>query len=352
MTLSVGNIKLCVTGYTIKVKEGNKMSTIRDVAKYANVSVATVSRVLNKKGYVSKEAEEVVLKAIEDLDYRPNAVARTLYNKSSRMIALITPDITNPYFPELARAIEDVSLSYGYTVVLCNTDDDEEKEQQYVSVLKQKYVDGIILITNQQFNSDLEQMNVPIVALDRILSEKFPAVVSENENGAMMATEHLIDCGCKFIAHLRGPIGLTSAEDRLKGFQKVVQDKGVASIVVNTDFHFEKSIEVTTRLLEDHPTIDGIFSSNDITAAGAMKAINNLGKSVPNDIQIVGFDGIPLGKMLIPSLTTIEQSIYKMGALGARLLIKQIENIHLEANLYTVPTKLLIRGTTKVKGED
>nr|WP_084034614.1 LacI family DNA-binding transcriptional regulator [Anaerobacillus alkalilacustris] len=327
------------------------MTTIRDVAKYANVSAATVSRVLNKKGYVSKEAEEAVVKAIEKLNFQPNAVARTLYSKSSRMIGLILPDITNPYFPELARAIEDVALSNGYTVVLCNTDDDEKKEKQYIEALKQKYVDGIILVTNQLDVTDLAPMAVPIIALDRILSEDIPAVVSENENGAIVATEHLIDCGCKFIAHLRGPIGLTSAEDRLRGFQSVVQQKGIANIVVNSDFNFEKSEEVTMQLLKKYPTIDGIFTSSDITAAGAMKAAHTLGRTIPDNLQIIGFDGIPLGKMLAPSLTTIEQPIYEMGALGARLLIQQFENKTLDTNLYKLPTKLVVRGTTKMRGE-
>ncbi len=327
------------------------MATIRDVAKHANVSVATVSRVLNKKGYVSKDAEDAVQKAIRELNYQPSAVARTLYNKSSRMIGLILPDITNPFFPELARAIEDVALSYGYTVVLCNTDDNGEKEQQYISALKQKYVDGIIVVSNQPEVTDFSQLDVPIVALDRILSDKIPAVVSENEQGAIMATEHLIECGCKFIAHLRGPVGLTSADDRLRGFQQVVQNNGIASIVVNTDFHFEKSEEVAMNLLKQHPTIDGIFASSDITAAGALKAAHSLGKIVPTDLQVVGFDGIPLGKMLTPSLTTIEQPIYEIGMLGARTLIKKIENIDLDSSLYTLPTKLVVRGTTRVKGE-
>lgn len=327
------------------------MATIRDVAKHANVSVATVSRVLNKKGYVSKDAEDAVQKAIRELNYQPSAVARTLYNKSSRMIGLILPDITNPFFPELARAIEDVALSYGYTVVLCNTDDNGEKEQKYISALKQKYVDGIIVVSNQPEVTDFSQLDVPIVALDRILSDKIPAVVSENEQGAIMATEHLIECGCKFIAHLRGPVGLTSADDRLRGFQQVVQNNGIASIVVNTDFHFEKSEEVAMNLLKQHPTIDGIFASSDITAAGALKAAHSLGKIVPTDLQVVGFDGIPLGKMLTPSLTTIEQPIYEIGMLGARTLIKKIENIDLDSSLYTLPTKLVVRGTTRVKGE-
>ncbi|SDZ61457.1 LacI family transcriptional regulator [Evansella caseinilytica] len=328
------------------------MTTIRDVAKHANVSAATVSRVLNKKGYVSKEAEEAVLTAIKELNFRPNAVARTLYNKSSRMIGLIVPDITNPFFPELARAVEDVALTYGYTVVLCNADGNVEKEHNYIEALKQKYVDGIILTTNQLSFSDEEEVGVPMVALDRIIGSKIPTVVSSNEEGGAAAARHLIENGCRFLAHLRGPKGLATAEDRLSGFRKVVEQSGVANVIVEADFHFEKSEQVTAKLLEHHPTIDGIFASSDVSAAGAIKAATAMGKKVPDDLQVIGFDGIPFGEMLVPSLTTIAQPIYKMGAMAARLLIKLIENKPLERFYYELPTELIKRQTTRRKEEN
>jgi LacI family transcriptional regulator len=327
------------------------MTTIRDVAKHAQVSVATVSRVLNQKGYVSKQAEEAVAAAIKELDFRPNAVARTLYNKSSRMIGLILPDITNPFFPELARAVEDIALTYGYTVVLCNADEDIKKERNYLEALKQKYVDGIILTTNQLSFAEVDKVGVPMVALDRIIGDQIPTVVSANKEGAEMATTHLIESGCKFIAHLRGPKGLATADDRLHGFRKVVEKVGIASIVGEADFHFEKSEQVTRDLLDQHPSIDGIFASSDVTAAGAMKAVNRMGKRVPEDIQIIGYDGIPFGEMLVPSLTTIAQPIYEMGATAARLLIKLIEKKPIEGSYFELSTNLIVRETTKRKEE-
>lgn len=327
------------------------MTTIRDVAKHAQVSVATVSRVLNQKGYVSKKAEEVVLAAIKELDFRPNAVARTLYNKSSRMIGLIVPDITNPFFPELARAVEDVALAYGYTVVLCNADEDIQKERNYLEALKQKYVDGIILTTNQLTFSEVDEVGVPMVALDRIIGENIPTVVSTNKKGAEMATHHLVESGCTFIAHLRGPKGLPTADERLSGFREVVEQTEVASVVVEADFHFEKSEKVTRELLMKHPSIDGIFASSDVTAAGAMKAIIKMGKRVPEDIQLIGFDGIPFGEMLVPSLTTIAQPIYEMGATAARLLIKLIEKKPIEGSYFELQTDIIKRETTIQKGE-
>lgn len=326
------------------------MTTIRDVAKHANVSVATVSRVLNKKGYVSKEALKAVEEAILELEYSPNSVARTLYQKTSQMIGLILPDITNPFFPELARAVEDVALAYGYTVVLCNTDEDINKEKKYIEALKQKYVDGIILTTNQMTFTDYSKLGLPMVALDRFIDNDIPTVVSSNMKGAEEATKYLIDGGCSFIAHLSGPNGLKPSDLRQDGFQKIAKEYGIASIISKADFNLGVAEEATQQMLMKHPTIDGIFASSDVTAAGAMKAAHTLGIKVPDDLQIVGFDGIPLGNMLVPALTTVAQPIYDMGALASRLLIKLIEKKPIDENYYELPTNLLIRKTTKKRG--
>ncbi|SES05717.1 LacI family DNA-binding transcriptional regulator [Salipaludibacillus aurantiacus] len=322
------------------------MATIRDVAKQAKVSVATVSRVLNKKGYVSKEAEEAVLKAIKMLDYRPNSVARTLYNKSSGMIGLVVPDITNPFFPELARAVEDVALTYGYTVVLCNTDEMVEKEKKYFEALKQKYVDGIILTTSSLSTEDYDRLELPIVALDRELGDNIPTVVSNNRQGAREATEHLIHRGCRYLAHFRGPVGVAPADERYLGFKEVAEQHEIPYKVVNADFHIDKAESAANELLTNTPLIDGVFAGSDVTAAGVMKAAHTLNFSIPDQLKVIGFDGIPLGSMLVPPLSTIEQSIYKMGALSSRLLIKQIEKKPIDAMYYDLPTKLVIRGTT------
>lgn len=326
------------------------MTTIKDVAKYAKVSVATVSRVLNQKGYVSKEAEQAVKTAIETLNYKPNAVARTLYHKTSGMIGLLVPDIANPFFPELARAIEDVALKKGYTVVLCNTDNELKKEQHYVHALQQKYVDGLILATGTGTYEHYETLDLPVVALDRFVSANIPTVVSENKNGAKAATEHLIEQGCAFIAHLRGPKGLNPADERYEGFKEVVEANGIAHIIVETGFQIKQAEEAVRALLEKHPTIDGIFTSSDVAAAGAMKAAHTLKRSIPEDLQIVGFDGILFGNMLVPSLTTVQQPIYEMGELAIQLLVQLIEKRSLQSYWHELPTTLTIRGTTKGGG--
>lgn len=327
------------------------MVTIRDVAKYANVSVATVSRVLNNKGQVSKETKALVTHAISTLNYRPNLVARTLYNKSSSMIGLILPDITNPFFPAMARAIEDKALSYGYTVILCNTDGSAEKELNYIESLKQKYIDGIIISTSQLGVEDLSTFDIPIVALDRSIKADIPIVFSENKAGAATATRHLLDVGCDFIVHIRGPKGITTADDREKGFLQVVEAADVKYNVYESGFDIKSAEKVAYQIFEDHPNVDGIFAGSDLMAIGVMKAAYHLGISIPEGLQIVGFDGIELAKMLNPSLTTIKQPVYKMGELAVDLLHKQIENKELETFNYGFPTQFIKGDTTIDMGD-
>jgi LacI family transcriptional regulator len=322
------------------------MATIRDVAKKANVSVATVSRVLNNKGYVSEEAQKAVMAAIAALDYTPNSVARTLYNKSSGMIGLVLPDITNPFFPELARAVEDVALTYGYTVVLCNSDEEVAKEKKYFEALKQKYIDGIILTTSSLTPKDYDRLDLPMVALDRRIGDHIPTVVSENKQGACEATEHLLAKGCRYLAHLRGPKGVKTADERYKGFMEVVKRHRVEHVVLEAEFHIDKAEATARELFTTYPQVDGVFAGSDVTAAGVMKAAHTLNKKIPTDIRLIGFDGIPLGKMLVPALSTVEQSIYKMGALSARLLIKQIEKQPMPSMYYELPVTLIARETT------
>ncbi|MGH2316740.1 LacI family DNA-binding transcriptional regulator [Planococcus sp. SE5232] len=323
------------------------MTTIKDVAKKAGVSVATVSRFLNDSGYVSTEAAKAVTAAVEELQYELNPVARSLNTKKSNLIGLILPDITNPFFPELARAVEDVALTYGYTVVLCNSDEDPEKEKNYIETLKKKYIAGFIVTSNQLDAPHYANANVPIVALDRAINEKIPTVSSNNREGAVMGTNALLERGCRNILFLRGPEELNPANDRYEGFMEAIQNSDVHYRVVTSPFHFADSQKIVERALETDPTIDGIFASSDVSAAGALKAASTIGKHVPDDLQIVGFDGVAMGEMLSPGLTTVAQDVYKMGAVATRVLIKQIENKKIDQSFYEVPVKLVIRGTTR-----
>ena len=323
------------------------MVTIRDVAKYANVSIATVSRVLNDKGQVSEETKRKVREAIEHLEYRPNLVARTLFKKTSSMIGLILPDITNPYFPALARAVEDRARYYGYTVVLCNTDGSFTKEADYISSLEQRGIDGVILSTNQQDVDSYSEVSFPIVALDRIVNSRIPTVIATNKVGARGATKHLLGEGCQHILHLQGPNGLATTNERKNGFLEVVREANVDHWIAETAFGIKEAEETAYRILSQNRKIDGVFSGSDLIAIGVIRAAYRLGLAIPDDLQIVGFDGIEIGKVFIPSLTTIKQPIYEMGALAVDLLFQQIEKKRLNKLFYEFPTTFVKGNTTK-----
>ncbi|MER2000129.1 MAG: LacI family DNA-binding transcriptional regulator [Lysinibacillus sp.] len=324
------------------------MVNIKDVAKEANLSVATVSRYLNQNGYVSKQSTEKIERAIAALKYKPNSIARSLSKKQSNFIGLIVPDITNPYFPQLARAVEDTALAYNYTVVLCNSDEQADKEQLYVERLSQKYVAGLIVSTSLLDNSLYENIDIPIVALDRKMSESIPSVTTDNVKGAKIGTQYLLEKGAKQLLCLRGPQGLQTADDRLLGFQQAINEHvDVAAVVVETAFDFQMAAQEVERALIDNPYIDGIFASSDTSAIAALKVAHKLRKRVPEDVQIVGFDGIALGEMISPELTTVGQDLYAIGKQAAEMLITQIENKQLQQIHTIIDAQLLVRGTTK-----
>lgn len=322
------------------------LANIRDVAQKAGVSVATVSRYLNNKGYISEEAKRVISAAVEELNYRPSLVARSLNTKQAMFIGLIVPDIVNPFFPELARAIEDVALEYDYTVVLCNSDEKIEKEIHYLNTLQQKYVAGFIVAASHAETSHYTDLNVPIVAIDRRIHPSIPLVATDNREGARIGTEHLLANGCRKILCMKGPSGLGPADDRLMGFMDAVEGKDIEIEVVESPFQFDASESIARTILQQQ-SIDGIFASSDVSAAGAMKAAYSLGISVPDQLQIVGYDGTMLAGQLTPSLTTVAQDLYQIGALASRMLIKLIEGQELEEREIQIQAELIIRGTTR-----
>lgn len=324
------------------------MISIKDVAKHAGVSVATVSRVLNAKGYVSEDTRKKVEQSIRVLNYKPNEVARSLFNKQSKTIGLIVPDITNPYFPELARAVEDTASKLGYTVILCNSDGKIKKEQHYLDVLMQKYVDGIIVSSNTLNHEQIKSLNIPVVSLDREISKDIPTIVVENNKGARLATQYLRDKGCNRIAHIRGPLSIVNANERCEGYKAIVSNEPWFSenYIVNGNFDMDSAIAKTIELLQQHPEIDGIFAANDTMAIGAIKAVHKIGKKTPEDIAIIGFDGISLSKATTPELTTIVQPIYEMGEKAAEMLIQFIEGKPVEHPFLRLDIELIERESS------
>lgn len=328
------------------------MSTIRDVAKLAGVSVATVSRVLNKSGYVNVDTERTVKQAINMLQYVPNTVARGLAIKRMETIALVVPDISNPFFAELGRAAEEVARMYGYSIILCNSDN-EDKEHSYITMLKKRYVDGILFATSSLSIADVNMMNIaniPLVVLDRAPREGTCYVVrSKSYEGARLAVQHLLDEGCKKIAHIYGPPAAPTAMERLQGYEAIAKEQNwySPSLMVDGGFNINGGMEAVTHLLARHPDIDGIFAGNDLMAVGALKQLQRMGKVVPDQIKLCGFDGIELSLITEPEITTIAQPIYNIGALATRLLIKKIEGIDIEEKKYEFDVELIVRGSTR-----
>ena len=332
------------------------MATIRDVARLAGVSVATVSRVINKTEAVNPETAGQVLKAIEQLQYEPNAVARGLAGKRMGIITLILPDILNPFFPALARGVEDFAHKKGLTVILGNSDDLGIKESSYIKALKKKYVDGFIFASNTIREEDVEALQkerIPIVLLDRGLAATSCAVIrSNNRQGGKLAVQHLIQEGCQTIAHIYGPQELITARDRLLGYEEIAGSlKGYSpSLMVAGRFDIESGRKAMEELLVRHPNLDGIFAGNDLMAIGALKALHERGIRVPEQVKVCGFDGIGLTKITEPELTTIAQPVYEMGELAARILIEEIERGIRNNHLIELDVTLIPRKSTRQGG--
>ena len=346
-----------VTDYREVDKGCGQMATIKDVARLAGVSVATVSRVINQKDCVNPETAGQVLKAIEQLQYEPNAVARGLAGKKTGTIALILPDISNPFFPALARGVEDVAHKKGLTVILGNSDGLGLKESSYIKVLKKKYVDGIIFASNTIRQEDIEFLRkdgIPMVLLDRgVNTATCPVIRSKNREGARIAVQHLMEQGCRRIAHIYGPQKFITARERLLGYEEVVGglDGYSPSLMAPGHFDIESGRNAVEQLLARHPNIDGIFAGNDLMAVGALKALHERGIRVPEQVKVCGYDGIGLTEITEPELTTVAQPIYEMGALAARILLNEIEsgiseNTIIELEVALIPRKSTQKGDT------
>jgi len=292
---------------------------------------------------------EKVQKAIKMLNYVPNDVARSLFKKSTRTIALFVPDITNPFFNELALAVEKVTQMYGYTTILCNTSESAKIERQYIQNLKQKYIDGFIMATNTLTADEIEGLELPMVAVDRSGSSVIPTVTSKNREGARVAVQALLRQGCRKIAHIRWPKGMWIAEERCQGYLDLVEDEAwfTPKLIVNGNFQLKEAIRTATKLFREHPDIDGVFAGNDLMAIGTLRALQEQGIRVPEQVQIIGYDGIALAEMVYPELSTISQPIYEMGMLAARILIKKIEQKPLDEENYQLEVALIQRGTTR-----
>lgn len=322
------------------------MPTIKDVAKKANVSVATVSRVINNTGYVNHETRKIVEDAISELGYVPNELARSLFRKRSNIVGLIVPHISTYFFAELIEAIEDHIMEKGYKLMIFNSKDDIEIEKKYINVFSQYNIDGLIIVANTQSTRAYMNLNIPIITIDHIIDKTVPSVTSDNVQGGEIAARKLIEAGAKKIIHFRGPSVLITVIDRARGFYQVMDEHNIEVHSFDLDFKAPdmKDIEM---FIKKHPDVDGIFCSSDIIAMYTMSVLQRLGYKVPDDVQVIGYDNIELSEVLIPRLTTIAQPINDMGMRTVENLLKLIGKEELEETHQTLPVTLIERESTK-----
>ena len=340
---------------TIKTKR----ATIKDVAQAANVSIATVSRILNGQSGVSDELVDQVQDAVRKLNYRPNAAARALKVQKSRSIGLIIPDIENPFFPALVRGVEDAAQVHGYALTLCNTDGKAEEEKRYIKFLLNKQVDGILFVGNSRcfVDDDPELLagDVPIVLLDRrIEGVPFSTVMIDNSAGAYMAAEHLLQQGRRRIAMVGGRADSPTNLERVEGYRQALQAYGVSyqpALVTNNEFTFEGGYIGAEFLLSSGEAFDAVFAANDMMAVGVIECLLKHGRRVPEDVAVIGFDDIRMASWYKPSLTTIHQPVYEMGRMAVEMLLSHMQKPALTAQNVMLQPELIVRQSSGRKGQ-
>jgi LacI family transcriptional regulator len=329
--------------------------SIRDVAAAAGVSVATVSRVLSPATAevpMRKETRDRVERAIEQLGYRPNDLARALLQHRTSAIGLVVPDISNPYYPPLVRGVEDVASSQGYRIVLCNTDRDPAKISGYLDTLIKTRVDGIVVAGGgwadvPDRTAVLGTYRTGLVAVGRH-DTGHPSVRIDNVAASRDAAEHLLGLGHRRTAFLGGPAASTTVQDRARGYRDATAAAGLCEsgkAVRYGEFTEESGYAMTKELLGGSPPPTALLCANDRIALGAYAAAADAGRRVPDDVSVVGFDDTPIARYVRPTLTTVAIPTYEMGRVAMRLLLAQLEGSS-EPELETMPTRLVVRGST------
>ncbi|MCP3028755.1 LacI family DNA-binding transcriptional regulator [Halobacillus sp. A5] len=301
---------------------------IQDVAKVAGVSPTTVSRVLNNRGYISEEMKKKVYVAMEQINYIPNDLARSLYNKKTYIIGLIVPTTKNPFFGELTAEVENYCSQQGYKALICNSLNNINKEKQYWEMLRRNQVDGVIVGTYNRGILDYDQHNLPTVAIDHYLSKNIPVVGSNNYKGGQLAVETLLAGGCKRIIHLNGPFDLkTPANLRRKAYEDVMIKHGLpyTTYEISGVFDQYEQVRIINQMFDEQPDLEGVFASDDLLALAVIREAEKRGVSIPEQLKIIGYDGTETIRTIFPGLSTICQPIKKIAESAVILLQQQME---------------------------
>ena len=328
------------------------MATIQDVARRAQVSPATVSRVLNSSSTVHPDLVRRVRAAVEALSYQPNGVARRLRRRESPLWAVIVPDVGNPFFTSMVRGVEDVAQGSGYSVVLCNTDENTGKEAGYIAAAAEERMAGVIIAPASTRDTDvtpLLDLRIPVVALDRRLRRvAADTVLVDNERAAEEATEHLLDMGYRRVACITGPGQAMTARERLAGYRRALRGRGHQarpSLVRRADFREGGGFEAMASLLAD-ADLDAVFVANNLMTVGALECLVQHDVQVPREIGVVGFDEIPWASLVRPSLSTVAQPTYEMGKTAGELLTTRLLEPSRPAETVVLRTTLNVRASS------
>lgn len=334
------------------------MTNIQDVAKRAGVSIATVSRVLNGNNGVRGDIKQRVEAAMEELDYRPNPAARSLRSNRSRIIGLLISDIQNPFFIGLIRGVEDEALHHEYSLILCNSSESPQREQQYLDVLYAERVAGIIVVpTREQFGDEtrkrFRERGIPIVAVDRRVRDRdIDAVLTDNVQGAREAVGHLIANGYRRIGVVTGPLTVTTGRERLEGYRLALEDAGIPldpTLERSGSFNAESGHQLAGELLDLTPPPDALFLGNNLLTLGALNAIHERGLAVPDDIGLIGYDEIQWAALGSISLSTMTQPAYDIGSAAALRLFQRMSNPSQSRQEIILAATLKVRGSSRPK---
>ncbi len=310
-----------------------RMATIKEVARRARVSVGTASNVISGTAPVGAELRDRVERAIRELNYHPDHIARSLKSRSTKMLAIVISDITNPFFPLVVRGAEDAASKLGYLLTIFNTDDQFERERDVFAVLRMRRVDGVLVVVSPDSDrgTHLDEMiaaGVPVVCLDRVpRGVTVDSVLVDNVKGGLICVRHLLAMGHRHIAVISGPRKLQTARDRLEGYRRALREAGIpynAALVREGDFRFESGYRLAKDLCLTHPRPTALFALNCTMGMGAFKAIHELALRCPEDVALAVFDEVPGGEVFQPHLTVVSQPAYDIGYRAAALLIQRL----------------------------
>ena len=339
-----------MVGNRFLTESGSERLRISDVARHASVSPATVSRVLNGDPHVGEAYRRRVLESVQELDYRPNVLARNLRRQRTATIGIVVPDIENPHFGEMARAVEDQAFDAGYRVLVCNTDERPEKQRAYLEALIDERVLGVIMSPSDPHDeqiSHLLDLRIPVVAYDREVADpRADAVLADNVKALRIGTDLLVREGHERIAFVGGRVDVETGAERLAGYEMAMRAAGLEPWTVDGDFRLERAEAAVAGLLQAEPRPTALIVANNLMTLGALRAIAEAGRKVPADIALVAVDDPPWSALVAPPLTTLAQPVRAMATDAMELLLQRVTGAREKPRRTVHPFELRVRAST------